>query len=175
MRIGIDIMGGDYAPKKTVHGAIRIDIKHPLYNLDLLQHLKVFQLHLGYLIEKGPLFGSWAVYIKFLNSCSFIGAETIIKSLKILNKGEENFIEQDHSKASYAKKISKSESKINWREQSSKIIAKINALTELILFFKDFVYKSSQFGVNLLNTISCKEIIKIINNLPIRALKKSDL
>ncbi len=59
---------------------------------------------------------------------SIIGAETIIKSLKILNKGEENFIEQDHSKASYAKKISKSESKINWREQSSKIIAKINAL-----------------------------------------------
>ena len=22
MRIGIDIMGGDYAPKKTIHGAI---------------------------------------------------------------------------------------------------------------------------------------------------------
>ena len=59
---------------------------------------------------------------------SIIGAETIIESLNVLKKGEENFIEQNHSNASYAKKISKSESKINWKEQSTKIIAKINAL-----------------------------------------------
>ena len=59
---------------------------------------------------------------------SIIGAETIIKSLKILNKGEENFIEQDHSKASYAKKIKKSEGQINWNENALKIIGKINGL-----------------------------------------------
>ena len=38
------------------------------------------------------------------------------------------FIEQDHSKATYAKKIYKEEGKIDWNEEPSKIIGKINGL-----------------------------------------------
>ena len=42
--------------------------------------------------------------------------------------GEAKFIEQDHSKATYAKKIQKSESLINWSDSTDKIIGKINGL-----------------------------------------------
>ena len=38
------------------------------------------------------------------------------------------FVEQDHSKATYAKKIKKSEGQIYWNEYASKIIGKINGL-----------------------------------------------
>ena len=38
-----------------------------------------------------------------------------------------NFKEQDHSKATYAKKIDKNEGQINWNDEA-KIIGKINGL-----------------------------------------------
>ena len=38
------------------------------------------------------------------------------------------FNEQDHSKATYAKKIDKSEGQINWNDEALKIIGKINGL-----------------------------------------------
>ena len=37
-------------------------------------------------------------------------------------------MDQDHSKATYAKKINKKEGQINWGEKASNIIGKINAL-----------------------------------------------
>ena len=44
---------------------------------------------------------------------------------KMHNKSA-NFIEQNESEASYAKKIEKKETKINWNDEAKKIIAKIN-------------------------------------------------
>ena len=46
---------------------------------------------------------------------------------KIL-EGEALFKEQDHTKASYAKKIQKVEGKIDWNNSARKIIAQINGL-----------------------------------------------
>ena len=43
-------------------------------------------------------------------------------------EGKLKFIDQDHSKATYAKKIHKEESQIDWNEDVSKIIGKINGL-----------------------------------------------
>ena len=39
-----------------------------------------------------------------------------------------NFKPQDHSKATYAKKIEKTEGLINWNEKAENIIGKINGL-----------------------------------------------
>ena len=54
-------------------------------------------------------------------------ASIIIDCLQILENKKEIFVPQDDSKATYAKKIEKSEAKINWRDSARKIIAKINA------------------------------------------------
>tara|TARA_B100000963_G_scaffold290004_1_gene259667 strand:+ start:4601 stop:5521 length:921 start_codon:yes stop_codon:yes gene_type:complete len=59
---------------------------------------------------------------------SLIGAKLILDSINLIKINKANFIEQKESGASYAKKINKKESKINWNEDASNIIAKINAL-----------------------------------------------
>ena len=46
----------------------------------------------------------------------------------MIEKKKDNFIDQDEAEVSYAKKISKKESKIDWNVKAEKVIAKINAL-----------------------------------------------
>ena len=59
---------------------------------------------------------------------SKLGSELIIKSLDLIEEKKEEFIPQEEKDATYAKKISKIETKINWNETAKKIVAKINAL-----------------------------------------------
>ena len=59
---------------------------------------------------------------------SGIGAKLILESIKLIENNKVNFIEQKESEASYAKKIQKNESRIDWNQNAKKIIAKINAL-----------------------------------------------
>ncbi len=61
-------------------------------------------------------------------SLSYLGAQMIIKSLTLLENKNETFIKQDEKEVTYAKKIIKSESKINWNKTAKEVIAKINAL-----------------------------------------------
>ncbi len=58
---------------------------------------------------------------------SILGSKMIIKSLDLIEKKKDKFVPQDEKKATYAKKIHKSETKINWNETAEKIVAKINA------------------------------------------------
>ncbi len=64
---------------------------------------------------------------KLSNEMSEIGAKLILDSLNLIQQNKADFFEQDESKATYAKKIKKDEAKINWNEDATKIIAKINA------------------------------------------------
>ena len=59
---------------------------------------------------------------------SKLGAKSIIDAINKIEKGQARFQEQNHSEATYAKKISKMEGKINWKENAKKVLAKINGL-----------------------------------------------
>ena len=59
---------------------------------------------------------------------SKIGAENILECLSLIENGEAKFIKQNASKATYAKKINKKESKINWEDSAKNILSKINGL-----------------------------------------------
>jgi methionyl-tRNA formyltransferase len=59
---------------------------------------------------------------------SRIGAKSLIESINVIEEGKAKFINQEHELATYAKKISKSETRIEWNYSAKKIIAKINAL-----------------------------------------------
>ncbi len=59
---------------------------------------------------------------------SKLGSKLILDALKLLEEKQAIFIEQDESEVSYAKKIQKSECKINWNKNANEVIAKINAL-----------------------------------------------
>ena len=58
---------------------------------------------------------------------SELGAKLILDTLKLVENKKLNFIEQNESEATYAKKIEKIETRINWKDDAGKILAKINA------------------------------------------------
>ena len=58
---------------------------------------------------------------------SKLGAKLILEAIKLIEDNNADFIEQNELEVTYAKKIDKSESKINWNENANKVIAKINA------------------------------------------------
>ena len=59
---------------------------------------------------------------------SLLAADKILDCVDDILDGKSEFTEQDHSKATYAKKILKSEGQIDWNNDASKIIGKINGL-----------------------------------------------
>ena len=67
-------------------------------------------------------------YKKLSQELSKLGAKLILQSLNLIENGKEKFIDQNENEVTYAKKIDKRESKINWKEHAEKVIAKINAL-----------------------------------------------
>ena len=67
-------------------------------------------------------------YKDLSDQMSKLGAKMILDSLRLLSENNAKFVQQNEEEATYANKISKSETEIDWREDASKIIAKINAL-----------------------------------------------
>ena len=59
---------------------------------------------------------------------SKLGAKSIINAINKIEKGQARFQEQNHSQATYAKKISKTEGQIDWKQSAKKVLAKINGL-----------------------------------------------
>ena len=59
---------------------------------------------------------------------SLIASEKILDILDNIYDDKIEFKDQDHSQATYAKKIQKIEGKIDWNENAEKIIGKINGL-----------------------------------------------
>ncbi len=56
-----------------------------------------------------------------------LGGKLILDALRLIEKNKANFVEQSLNGVTYAKKIQKYESKINWNDYADKIIAKVNA------------------------------------------------
>ena len=60
---------------------------------------------------------------------SLEGASLLIKSLKEIENVKTKYESQDPSLATYAKKISKNETKINWNHDAEKVLSHINGLS----------------------------------------------
>ena len=58
---------------------------------------------------------------------SILGAEALKDSIELISSKKVNFKKQNEKNATYAKKISKIETQINWKDRAENIIAKINA------------------------------------------------
>jgi len=76
---------------------------------------------------------------------SKLGAKSIMNAIDEIVKGKAIFLEQNHTEATYAKKISKSEGKINWSLSAKKVLAKINGLNPNPGAW--FQYKNERFKV----------------------------
>ncbi len=76
---------------------------------------------------------------------STIGANLLIESLKIIGSGKAKFLDQDKSQATYAKKIEKNETKINWNLNADKVLGHIHGLSPYPGAW--FQYKGERFKV----------------------------
>ena len=66
---------------------------------------------------------------ELVKELSVMGADLLIESLKVIKSGKFKFINQAHSEATYAKKIEKSETKINWNLEADKVLSTIHSLS----------------------------------------------
>jgi methionyl-tRNA formyltransferase len=67
-------------------------------------------------------------YEELSSQMSKLGAKLILEALDLIETGKAKFISQNEKDATYAKKIEKSDSKIDWNLEAKSVVAKINAL-----------------------------------------------
>ena len=86
-------------------------------------------------LDSGPIGNIYKIKIDHNNNTqeiseklSLLAAEKILDNIDEIFEDKIQFIDQEHSKATYAKKIDKNEGKINWSDKAINIIAKINGL-----------------------------------------------
>ena len=87
-------------------------------------------------LDSGPVLASKEIELdqnathgEIEKKLSIMGANLIVENLKRLEEGNLKFIEQVHSEATYAKKIDKGETKINWSLDATKVLAHIHGLS----------------------------------------------
>ena len=108
-------------------------IQRSIMNLDKETGVSIMKINEN--LDEGPVCKKYSLQIsEKINSeelsekLSLLASEKILDVLDNIYDGNINFQDQDHSKATYAKKIQKVEGKINWNEAADKIIGKINGL-----------------------------------------------
>ena len=85
-------------------------------------------------LDAGPFLKQVKVEIKkettsgeLIKKLSIVGAKALIESIELISSGEVIFNKQNEKEITYAKKIEKFETRINWKDKAENIIAKINA------------------------------------------------
>ena len=80
-------------------------------------------------LDSGPVCNSYKLDIlenenieSLSERLSLLAAEKILENIDNIFEGKAVFKEQDHSKATYAKKIDKAEGKISWNENAKKVL-----------------------------------------------------
>jgi len=108
-------------------------IQRSIMNLDKETGISIMKI--AEELDTGPVCNIYKINIENnLNAedinekLSSLAAEKILDNIDDIYEDKANFIEQDHSSATYAPKIQKLEGQINWKEDAKVIIGKINGL-----------------------------------------------
>jgi len=108
-------------------------IQRSIMNLDIETGISIMKINEE--LDSGPVSNIYKIKIdqnqnaeEISETLSALAAEKILDNVNDILTDKAKFTEQDHSKATYAKKICKEESQINWNDPASKIIGKINGL-----------------------------------------------
>ena len=103
-------------------------------------------------LDSGPISNIYKIKIDHNNNTqeiseklSLLAAEKILDNIDEIFEDKIQFIDQDHSKATYAKKIDKNEGKINWSDKAINIIGKINGLFPIPGAF--FIFNGERYKI----------------------------
>ena len=108
-------------------------IQRSIMNLD--QETGISIMRIAEKLDTGPVCNNYKIQLnenlnalEISEKLSNLAAEKILDNVDNILEDKANFVEQDHSNATYAPKIQKTEGQINWDENAEKIIGKINGL-----------------------------------------------
>ena len=108
-------------------------IQRSIMNLD--EEIGISIMKINEELDGGPISNIYEIKLdpklnatEVAEKLSLLAADKIIDNVDDILDDKSNFIDQNHSQATYAKKIAKSEGQINWNEDALKIIGKINGL-----------------------------------------------
>ena len=123
----------------NIHGSIlpkwrgAAPIQRSIMNLDSETGVSIMKIEEE--LDSGPVSNIYKINIdqnsnaqEISEKLSILAAEKILDDIDDILEDKAKFIDQDHSKATYAKKIDKKEGQINWNIEALKIIGKINGL-----------------------------------------------
>ena len=164
--IAIVVAYGQIIPKKflnlTKKGFINIHasilpnwrgaapIQRSIMNLDKETGISIMKI--AEKLDAGPVCNTYKINLENnLNAIdigeklSSIASEKILENIDNIFEEKAKFIEQDHSKATYASKIEKTEGNINWNDPAENIIGKINGLYPTPGAF--FLFKGERYKI----------------------------
>jgi methionyl-tRNA formyltransferase len=125
-------------------------IQRSIMNLDKETGISVMKI--AKQLDTGPICNTYKIDLKnnlnasdVTEKLSLIAAEKILDNIDDILEDKANFIEQDHSKATYASKIQKAEGEINWNDNAENINGKINGLYPVPGAF--FTYKGERYKI----------------------------
>ena len=108
-------------------------IQRSIMNLDKETGISVMKI--SEKLDTGPVCNTYKINLEnninaqdIGEKLSLLAADKILDNIDDIFDDKATFVEQDHSKATYASKIQKSEGEINWTEPAQNIIGKINGL-----------------------------------------------
>jgi len=123
----------------NIHGSIlpkwrgAAPIQRSIMNLD--EEIGISIMKIVEELDSGPVSNIYKIKLDRKNNTqeiseklSLLAAEKILDNVDDILEDKAKFMEQDHSKATYAKKIDKTEGQLNWKDDAPNIIGKINGL-----------------------------------------------
>ena len=131
-------------------------------------------------LDSGPVLaskeielGQNATHGEIEKTLSVMGANLLVENLKRLERGNSKFIDQVHSEATYAKKIDKDETKINWSLDATKVLAHIHGLSPIPGAW--FEYENERFKVlrAKISTVNGKPSYVLDDNLTVACKSNS--
>ena len=131
-------------------------------------------------LDSGPVLaskeielGQNATHGEIEKTLSVMGANLLVENLKRLESDNSKFIGQVHSEATYAKKIDKDETKINWSLDATKVIAHIHGLSPSPGAW--FEYENERFKVlrAKISTVNGKPSYVLDDNLTVACKSNS--
>ena len=108
-------------------------IQRSIMNLDKETGISIMKINEE--LDSGPISNTYKIRLdpnenaqEISEKLSFLAAEKILDNVDDILEDKSEFINQDHSQATYAKKINKIEGQINWNDEAVNIVGKINGL-----------------------------------------------
>ena len=125
-------------------------IQRSIMNLDKETGLSVMKI--AEQLDTGPVCNTYKINLEnelnakdVAEKLSLIAAEKILDNIDDILEDKANFIEQDHSQATYASKIQKAEGEINWGSNAKNIKGKINGLYPVPGAY--FIYQGERYKI----------------------------